>query len=242
MNNTHTDFPIHGTVYGVLLNANAEWQNATAQMTEAPYQAAPKAPVLYVKTANTWSANNTHISLPRDVPAVEVGATLGVVFGAPNSHGEAMHVRGYVLLNDVSIPHTISAQGFYRPPVKYKCLDGFLGIGPALLPASDLPDPNTLLLEVRINGQLRQTIDLGQMRRKLPALVNDVSEFMTLHAGNVLMLGLDICTDGAEAGHRPLAHAGDVIEIHAPNVPGLGVLRHTLIETAAVATAQEMAA
>lgn len=229
-----SELPIHGTVYGVLLNAHAEWQSASAQMHEAPYKAPPAAPVLYIKTANTWSANGTSIAVPADVSMVEVGATLGVVMGVPNTQGDASHVRGFVLLNDVSVPHSVQAQGFYRPPVKFKNLDGFLGIGPTLLPAADVADPNALHLEVRINGVLRQTVDLSQMRRPLTQLLADVNEFMTLQAGDVLMLGLDICTDGTDAGHRPHARVGDVIDIQAPGHAGLGVMRHTLVAASAL--------
>jgi len=229
-----SELPIHGTVYGVLLNAQAEWQSASALMNEPPYKAPPAAPVLYIKTANTWSAHDTAIPVPADVPDVEIGATLGVVMGVPNTHGEPSHVRGFVLLNDVSVPHSVQAQGFYRPPVKYKNLDGFLGVGPTLLPAADLTQPNALTLEVRVNGMLRQTLDLRQMRRPLNQLLTDVNDFMTLQAGDVLMLGLDICTQGPEAGHRPHARVGDVIEIQAPGHAGLGVMRHTLVAAPAL--------
>lgn len=228
MNTDHTahPWPIHGTVYGVLLNGAHEWQSAEPLMSQAPYNAPPHAPVLYIKTANTWSANGTAIAMAHGVTEVEVGATLAAVM----AHD---HVRGYVLLNDVSLPHGVQAQGFYRPPVKSKCADGFLGIGPALLPAADLPTPNAHTIELRINGNLQQTLDLRRMRRDLPTLVADVSEFMTLQAADVLMLGLDICVDGPHAGHRPLVRAGDVVEICMPGVPGLGVLRHTFVQEAA---------
>ncbi|WP_408596856.1 fumarylacetoacetate hydrolase family protein [Limnohabitans sp.] len=217
------DLPIHGTVYGVLLNSQAEWQVAAPLMSNAPYQAPPKAPVLYIKTANTWTLSEHAIAVPSHVSAVEIGATLGVVLSEEGA------LRGYVLLNDLSVPHSVAEQGFYRPPVKYKCIDGFLGVGAQLLPAVDLPAPHAITLQVRINGTLRQTVQLGQMRRRLPQLLADVGEFMTLQAGDVLMLGLDICHDGPESGHRPHAVVGDVVEIDAPGVPGLGVLRHHLI-------------
>ena len=224
--------PIHGTVYGVLLNAQHEWSLCESAMHEAPYQAPPSAPVLYIKTANTWSAHASAIALPAHVPEIEIGATLGVVMGAANA-SDAPHIRGFVLLNDVSIPHSVSAQGFYRPPVKYKNLDGFLGIGATLVPAVDVPHPNALTLQVHVNGVLRQTVDLQHMRRHLPALLADVSEFMTLQAGDVLMLGLDVCAQGEDAARRPRARAGDVIEIHAPQAPALGVLRNPLVQESA---------
>ena len=219
-------WPIHGTVYGVLLNGQAEWRAAEALMAQAPYKAPPQAPVLYIKTANTWSANDCTITLPRNVAEVEIGITLAAVMAAD-------HVRGFVLLNDVSLPHDVHAQGFYRPPVKSKCIDGFLGVGPALLPATDLPTPHTHALELRINGELQQRFSLAHLRRDLPTLLHDVSEFMTLQAGDVLMLGLDICTEGDHAGRRPRVRSGDVVEIHMPGVSGLGVLRHTFAQEVA---------
>ena len=63
--------------------------------------------------------------MPARVTVVEVGATIAMVMKA------ADEVAGYVLMNDLSIPH----DSFFRPPVKFKCLDGFLGIGSTLLPA-----------------------------------------------------------------------------------------------------------
>ena len=219
-------WPIHGTVYGVLLNSQAEWQAAEPLMAQAPYKAPPHAPVLYIKTANTWSAHDTRIVIPHGVREVEVGATLGAVMAAD-------HVRGFVLLNDVSLPHSVHEQGFYRPPVKSKCVDGFLGVGPSLLPAADLPAPNAQVIELHINGTCQHTVDLSQMRRDLPQLIHDVREFMTLQAGDVLMLGLDICREGPYAGLRPRVRAGDVVDIHMPNVPGLGVLRHTFVQEGA---------
>ena len=225
-----SELPIHGTVYGVLLNAHAEWQSASALMHEAPYKAPPAAPVLYVKTANTWSAHDSAIPVPADVPAVEIGATLGVVLGVPNTHGEPSHVRGFVLLNDVSLPHSVQAQGFYRPPVKFKNLDGFLGIGAQLATPQDAGDPARWQLQVHIDGQLQQAVDFAQLVRPAAQLLADVSSFMTLHAGDVLMLG---CGAG-----RPLARVGQRIDIQVAGVPALGVLSNTLTaETASNARA-----
>ena len=71
-----------GTVYGVLLNFRAEFDALAPQMNQPPYKAPPKAPVLYVKTANTWSPHGSAIPVPAQVDAVEVGATIAMVIGA----------------------------------------------------------------------------------------------------------------------------------------------------------------
>ncbi len=197
-----------GTVYGVLLNFREEVEAWAPRMGEPPYKAPPKAPVLYVKTANTWSPHDSAIAMPEGVGEVEVGATIAMVMG------EGGKVAGYVLMNDLSLPHA----SFFRPPVKFKCVDGFLGIGPAMRVGGD---PAAFTLEVRINDELRHAADFSQLVRSAPRLLADVSEFMTLGPGDVLMLG---CNAG-----RPLARAGDRIEITAP---GFETLMNTLAEVA----------
>ena len=195
-----------GTVYGTLLNFRAEVDAWAPKMSDAPYKAPPQAPVLYVKPANTWSADGAAIAVPASATQVEVGATIAMVMQAPGN------VAGYVLMNDLSLPHT----SFFRPPVKFKCLDGFLGIGGVLV--TDAGDPSTFTLEVRINGVLKQSVAFTGLVRGASQLLADVGEFMTLGAGDVLMLGCDL--------GRPLAQAGDRIEITAP---GFGTLTNTLV-------------
>ncbi len=197
-----------GTVYGTLLNFRGEWNAWAAKMSEPPYKGPPKAPVLYIKPANTWSLDGADIPMPARVPVVTVGATIAMVMKAP---GE---VSGYVLMNDLSIPHA----SLFRPPVKFKCLDGFLGVGTTLLPAGAGVDPSQFQLEVRVNGELKQSVDFADLVRPAAQLLSDVGEFMTLGAGDVLMLGCDV--------GRPLANPGDTIAITAS---GLGSLRNTLV-------------
>jgi len=195
-----------GTVYGTLLNFRAEWDALSPHMHAAPYKAPPEAPILYVKTANTFTPHGAPIALPAGVAQVEVGATIGLVMGGSGQ------VAGCVLMNDLSIPHT----SFYRPPVKYKCLDGFLGIGAAL--RTDGADPASFSLEVRIDGQTCQRADFSELVRPPAQLLADVADFMTLRAGDVLMLG---CNAG-----RPLARAGQRVDIVAP---GFEVLSNALV-------------
>lgn len=193
-----------GTVYGVLLNFHAELEAMRPLMSETPYKAPPNAPVLYIKPANTWTASGGNIPVPERVPEVEVGATIALVIGPT-----AGAVAGYVLMNDLSIPHT----SFFRPPVKFKCLDGFLGVGGSLRASAAADAAADFTLDVRINGQVRQSVAFSGLVRDAQRLLADVSEFMTLHPGDVLMLG---CAAG-----RPLARVGDRIDISAPGFPTL---------------------
>ena len=205
-----------GIVYGTLLNFRSEVEAWAPKMTQPPYQAPPKQPVLYVKPANTWSRNGAGIPVPARVPQVEIGATVAMVMKAPGEIG------GWLVMNDLSLPHT----SFFRPPVKFKCLDGFLGIGDTLLAAGGGVDPAQFVLEVRIGGALVQTVRFSGLVRNAHQLLADVSAFMTLGAGDALMLGCDILPQGG----RALARVGDRIEISAP---GLGTLANTLVAEAA---------
>ena len=215
-----------GTVYGTLLNFKAERAQMAAQMTEPPYKAPPQAPVLFIKTANTFNASGGVVQVPVNLPQIEVGATFGVVIGSVAQSNRAraapetiaFGVIGFVLLNDFSIPHT----SFFRPPVKFKCLDGFLGVGAQVVGPAQSGDPSQFKLEVRINGALKQSVDFSYLHRDALSLLADVNEFMTLQDGDVLMLGCD-------AG-RPLAKVGDRIDISAPGLPAFGTLTHTLVE------------
>ncbi len=217
-----------GTVYGTLLNMRAEYQTLAPHMADAPYKGAPRAPILYIKPANTWSASGADIAVPRHVPRVELGATIGLIFKAFRHDSidlpATSSIASIVLLNDLSVPHG----SFFRPPVKFKCLDGFLGIGPQSLDFALAGDPADWVLDVHINGEWRQRVDFSTTLRSAAQLITDVREFQSLHAGDVLTLGCDVAADG----QRPLAQVGDLIEISAPGLPGLGTLTNRLVAEA----------
>ena len=213
--NSDARFWPQGTVYGALLNFQQEWQLRAPQMPEAPYKGAPKAPVLFIKTANTFTPSGGRIAMPSSVTEVDIGANLVWVFGT-----DAKPVA-CVLLNDVSIPH----ESYYRPPVKFKCVDGFLGVGAKALSMSKVKT-DTVVLSVKVNGHEVQRVNYADTVRKAQALLADISEFMTFQQGDVLMLGSDCLPDGK----RPRAKAGDVVEISAD---GFDILVNTFTGGAA---------
>jgi 5-oxopent-3-ene-1,2,5-tricarboxylate decarboxylase/2-hydroxyhepta-2,4-diene-1,7-dioate isomerase len=204
-----------GTVYGALLNFQQEWNLRAPQMPEAPHKGAPKAPVLFIKTANTFSASGGSIAIPSTVADVDIGANLAWVFGA-----DAKPVA-CVLVNDVSIPH----ESYYRPPVKFKCVDGFLGVGSKALGIAQVKT-DTVVLTVKVNGKEVQRVNYADTVRKSETLLLDISEFMTFQEGDVLLLGSDCLPDGK----RPRAKVGDVVEISAE---GFDTLVNTFVGGAA---------
>jgi 5-oxopent-3-ene-1,2,5-tricarboxylate decarboxylase/2-hydroxyhepta-2,4-diene-1,7-dioate isomerase len=189
-----------GTVYGCLLNFQREWDLWSPRMAQDPHKGPPQAPVLYVKSANTFNPSGT-LMLQDGVQEVDIGATLGLVMGA---HGTP---HSAVLLNDWSVPH----DSYYRPPVKFRCRDGYLGCGSPPVPWATL-DTSELSITVQLNGQRVQTVQLSELVRPVARLLADVAEFMSLQAGDVLMVGTDVLANG----QRPRARAGDTVCLTAP--------------------------
>ncbi|PUE40577.1 fumarylacetoacetate hydrolase family protein [Limnohabitans sp. Bal53] len=189
-----------GTAYGCLLNFQREWDLWSPRMAQDPYKGPPRAPVLYVKSANTFNPGGT-LMLQDGVNEVDIGATLGLVIGAHGAPDSA------VLLNDWSVPH----QSYFRPPVKFRCRDGFLGCGSPPVPWAPM-DLASLSINVQLNGQRVQTVRLSELVRPVERLLADVGEFMSLQAGDVLMLGTDVLANG----QRPRARAGDTVCLSAP--------------------------
>ena len=204
-----------GTVYGALLNFQQEWNLRAPQMPEAPHKGAPKAPVLFIKTANTFTASGGSIAIPSAVADVDIGANLAWVFGA-----DAKPVA-CVLVNDVSIPH----ESYYRPPVKFKCVDGFMGVGSKARGIAQVKT-DAVVLTVKVNGKEVQRVNYADTVRKSQTLLSDISEFMTFQEGDVLLLGSDCLPDGK----RPRAKVGDVVEISAD---GFDTLVNTFVGGAA---------
>ena len=191
-----------GTVYGTLLNFQREWALWAPRMTQDPHKAPPQAPVLYVKSANTFSPDGQDLLLQDGLSEVDIGATLGLVMG------DGGQVAGGVLLCDWSVPHA----SYYRPPVKFRCRDGFLALPAQPTPCTSLASWAMVQIETRRNGEWVQTTRLADLVRPMEQLLADVGEFMTLQPGDVLMVGIDCLEDGA----RPRAQAGDRVEISAP--------------------------
>ena len=213
----HDVLPL-GTVYGTLLNHRAALAALGDAVHAAPYKASPKAPVLYIKPRNTFAGDGQAVVVPAGIDEVEVGATLGIVFGRDAcrvTEADALQcVAGYTVCNDLSVPH----DSFYRPSMRFKCRDGFLPIGPWVVAARQVPDPDALAVQVRIDGRIVQHTATAGMQRPVARLIAEVSAFMTLAAGDVLMLGV--------AAGAPRARAGQCVRVE---IDGIGALDSPLV-------------
>ena len=214
-----------GTVYGTLLNHRDALAALGEQVHAAPYKAPPKAPVLYIKPRNTWAQPGAAVVVPADAPELEMGATLGLVIGRTacrvNAADALSFVAGYVVMNDISVPHA----AVYRPSMRFKCRDGFCPMGD-VVPASAAINPDALAISVAIDGTVVHRSSTAGLIRPVAQLLADVTEFMTLHPGDVLAVGV--------AAGAPRARAGQRVSIA---IEGVGELEHTLVAETDVAAA-----
>lgn len=207
---------LSGQVFGVLLNHRPALAALGDAVQAAPYKAPPRAPVLYLKPRNTQVGDGAAVAVPPGVPALEVGAALGLVIGRTAcrvSEADALaHVAGLVVVADLSVPH----DSFYRPSVRLKARDGFCPIGPRVVPLAGDVDARTV--RVSVDGRVVHETDTADRIRPAARLLADVTEFMTLAPGDVLMLGVSHGAPRVAAGHAV-----------AVAIDGVGTLNFSLV-------------
>lgn len=182
-------YHLSGRLYGALLNHRSALAELGAAVNGPPYQAPPKAPVLYIKPGSALASDLAVVTIPHGVAELQVGANLGLVIGRPAcnlSEDTALeYVAGYLIVNDVSVPHG----NHFRPSMRQRARDGFCPLGPRVVPRDAVPDPDALAIRVRVDGDLRQSCCTADLLRPVRRLLADVTEFMTLAPGDVLAVG-----------------------------------------------------
>jgi 5-oxopent-3-ene-1,2,5-tricarboxylate decarboxylase/2-hydroxyhepta-2,4-diene-1,7-dioate isomerase len=203
-----------GTVYGTLFNHRDALDALGGAVDHPPYKGAPKAPVLYIKPRNAVIDDGEAIVVPEGVDELEIGATLGLVIGKTAcrvQEEEALSfVAGYVIVNDVSIPHS----SYYRPSLRFKARDTFCPIGPFRSRAA-LESPDRANIEVLIDDRAVHRASTRELIRPASKLLADVTEFMTLSPGDILSVGV--------AAGAPRVRAGQQVGV---KISGLGVLEN----------------
>ncbi|MEK4715515.1 fumarylacetoacetate hydrolase family protein [Sporosarcina sp. FSL K6-5500] len=218
-NEIQLDIPITGTVFGTLLNYKGALERLGDAVNDKPYSAPPIAPVLYIKPANTFNRYGAEIPMPAGISRLEMGAALGVVIGkqavAVDEENALTHVAGYTIINDVSVPH----DSVYRPAVRHKARDGFCPIGPWIIDRQEVDTPDDLIIRVFINDKLQQENSTSNLIRSVSRLLTDVTEFMTLNPGDVLLVGVP--------EEAPQAKIGDKVRIE---IAGIGSLENFIVD------------
>jgi 2,4-didehydro-3-deoxy-L-rhamnonate hydrolase len=181
----------------------------------------PERPLLFAKWPNTLIGPGDPIRLPPISHEVDYEAELGVVIGrqvrgaAPENALEA--VSGYVCANDVSGRDVQFAD---KQWVRGKSFDTFCPVGPELVPASDVPDPQALGIRAILNGQVMQDSSTADMVFSVAEIVSFVSQAITLEPGDLILTGTPAGV-GVFRDPKVLLRPGDEITIE---IDGLGAL------------------
>ncbi len=211
-------------------NVIAIGRNYAAHAAESARAAGREVDPPTVFTKAVTSVAGPYDDIPVDAAVtgqVDWEVELGVVVGQPGSNIERAraldHVFGFVAVNDVSARDI--QFGWGGQYFKGKSLDGFCPLGPWIVTRDEIPDPQSLRLELRVNGETKQDGNTRDMIYPVDAILEWVSRGMTLLSGTVIATGTP---DGVGFARTPpeFLASGDVMEAE---VQGIGILRNRVV-------------
>jgi 5-oxopent-3-ene-1,2,5-tricarboxylate decarboxylase / 2-hydroxyhepta-2,4-diene-1,7-dioate isomerase len=185
--------------------------------------AAQEEPLVFLKGPGTLQGHRGDTRRPAGVQFMHYECELAVVIGSTARRvrrSDAMaHVAGYCIANDYAIRDYL--ENWYRPNLRVKNRDGATILGPWLVDAEDVAEPGNLGLRTFVNGVLKQQGNTRDLIFDIPYLIEYLSAFMTLAAGDVILTG----TPDGVVNVMP----GDEV---ACEIDGLGRLLNTIRDDA----------
>jgi len=152
---------------------------------------AQEEPLVFLKGPNALVGHRAQTRRPDDATFMHYECELAVVIGRPARRVPRAaaygYVAGYTVANDYAIRDYL--ENWYRPNLRVKNRDGCTALGPWLVDRSDVPDPMRLALRTTVNGKVTQQGNTRDMISDVPALIEYLSGFMTLDAGDVILTG-----------------------------------------------------
>ncbi len=189
--------------------------------------ALPEEPIVFFKATSSISGPNDPVEIPRGSTKTDWEIELGVVIGTRAkyvSEADALsHVAGYCIVNDVSErDFQLHRSGQW---VKGKSHDTFAPMGPWLVTADEVADPQNLVMSLSVNGQTMQDGSTRTMHFSVATVISHLSQFMTLHPGDVIVTGTP---PGVGMGQKPPVYLreGDDMVL---SIEGLGEQRQSCI-------------
>jgi 2-keto-4-pentenoate hydratase/2-oxohepta-3-ene-1,7-dioic acid hydratase in catechol pathway len=178
----------------------------------------------------------THPGRPVRIPAIspdhidwelELGVIIGRQCHAVSAADALDFVAGYTVVNDISDrkfrPNPTRAQrekDSFFDWLHGKWHDGFCPMGPAVLPADEQPDPQTLKMLLKVNGEIEQDASTGEMVFSVAQVVEFISSFVTLEPGDIISTGTPA---GVGSAKGKFLKAGDLLEAE---IERIGILRN----------------
>jgi 2-keto-4-pentenoate hydratase/2-oxohepta-3-ene-1,7-dioic acid hydratase in catechol pathway len=181
----------------------------------------PSAPLLFAKWPNALIGPGEPILIPRVSKKVDYEAELGVVIGervrSVSAENALDSVRGYICLNDVSARDLQFSDGQWT---RGKSADTFCPVGPQLIAAADVPDPQALRIRCLLNGEVMQDSTTANMIFPVAEIIAYASATMTLERGDLIATGTPAGV-GIFRDPPVLLKDGDEVTIE---IEGLGAL------------------
>ncbi|WP_329166026.1 fumarylacetoacetate hydrolase family protein [Streptomyces sp. NBC_01267] len=190
--------------------------------------AIPAEPIVFMKAPDTVVGPDDTVLVPRASEKTDWEVELAVVIGRTarylGSAEEALgHVAGYAVAHDVSErAFQIERGGQWD---KGKNCETFNPLGPWLVTADEVPDPQALPLKLWVNGELKQDGTTADQIFPVGEVVRYLSQFMTLYPGDVINTGTPAGVAMGQPDPKPYLRAGDVVELE---IEGLGRQRQVL--------------
>jgi len=190
--------------------------------------ALPREPTLFIKAPSALCGPDDPTVRPRGGLKLDYEVELAAVIGREARHVDESkalgHVAAYCIVDDVSERAFQMERG--GTTTKGKSADTFGPVGPWLVTADEIGDPQTLELWTTVNGERRQQGATAKMIFSVASLVAYVSRFMSLRPGDLISTGTPA---GVGHGFKPPRYLqpGDVVEL---GIGGLGVQRHRVVE------------
>jgi 5-oxopent-3-ene-1,2,5-tricarboxylate decarboxylase/2-hydroxyhepta-2,4-diene-1,7-dioate isomerase len=176
-----------GTVIALGLNYADHLKELSKELTVT----SKDEPLAFLKSPGALIGHRGQTRRPADVKFMHYECELAVVIGRSAkkvTRQEAMgYVAGYCVANDYAIRDYL--ENYYRPNLRVKNRDTCTVLGPWLVDAADVPDPHDLTLRTLVNGKVTQQGTTRNMISDIPALIEYLSSFMTLGAGDVILTG-----------------------------------------------------
>jgi 2,4-diketo-3-deoxy-L-fuconate hydrolase len=191
------------------------------------HRAAHGQPFAFVKAQSAVLGPYEDLVIPADSAEMDWELELGVVIGKPARRVSRRHaldyVAGYVICNDITARDHISRPDFPSLGLDFlagKSGPGFLPLGPTIVPATFVPNPQNLMLTLRLNGQIMQHESTDNMIFSIPQLIEYISTHIQLLPGDVLCTG---SPSGNGTHHHRFMKPGDVLEA---SIESLGLQRN----------------
>ncbi len=199
--------------------------NYTDHASEAGFEA-PTVPIVFSKFRNCLVGAEGSIVMPRLSSEIDFEGELAVVIGRPAKHVAAAdaldHVAAYSVFNDVTARDLQLRTSQW---ISGKALDTFAPMGPGLVPAQLIPDPQDLMIRTTVNDEVMQHDTTGHMIFDVATTIAYLSSLMTLEPGDIIATGTPAGVGFKQDPPRYLA-AGDVVEV---TIAGLGTIRNPVV-------------